>query len=374
MIAQFKGNLTKQQQDVIDVLAAGVEDPDLLFLTSIDELCGIYSEKYGTMNQEEIVDLIKQYSLYVSQETLQRQSISNLLRVEPTKLKYGISLFDQYFPTLKPEGIIEIAGEAGAGKSQLCIQIMVVSEVMYTMPCYYITDQPFRYYERVKSMSEYYCDLFNSETIDVNRLIQVSEVKSFEELKQRLVLVDSMKTCGLVVIDSFGGILKDAFEDKYTERGVAITWTGMMLNNLINKGHVVIVTNQAVANIKDDTNKDKMIFDFLMGNEETRDLEIQNGLGVVCEGGELNTPSGMQWAYCVRTRLFLFKTNETLEHAYDTFTDECKEQLEGLDESTFKNVSIRKAVVNKSNEVEKGICLEYCILESHVCGLERMED
>ena len=359
-------------------------------LDDIIEICMRESE--NEIDFETIKNFQIRYSQFVAQQTSSTQSGYDLCRADLTKLSYGMELFDLYFPSLQANGIIEIAGEAGSGKSQICMQILTLAMVYYKLPCYYITDKRFMFTERLQSMEKYFCELLEIEPIDVCSRLNIAKVDTFEQFQSVLQQLNSknikmfekkqqMETTKyeddseiditrVVVIDCIGSIFRNSFEDKYDQRSEGISWTGTMLQELVDKGCIVITTNEAVDKVDDfETNNH---YDFLSMYSNLQDLTISTGLDVNCDGKVMTSPSGIHWGYFVTHRLFLFKTQDQIGHYWDSFTEETQMQLNELPEE-LRSTLIRKCVINKSNDYEKGLCLEFCILPSHVCAIERKD-
>ena len=292
---------------------------DLLFILPLDDLIEICNRE-KEYEIEDIHDFLIHYSSFITQMTTYKQSAYELSKSGMTKLSYGIPLFDIYFPQLQGNGIIEIAGEAGSGKSQLCMQIITLALLYNKISCYYITDKRFLFSERLKAMETYFCHLLDLQPVDVCSQLNVAKVDSYEEFQSVIRHLDSLQSndsndqneekdkTKLIIIDCIGSLFRNSFEDKYDKRSEGINWTGTHLIDLINKGNIVITTNEAVDKI--DQLEFNAHYDFLSLYTPLEEIKMTTGLDINCEGKSMTTPSGNHWAYFVTHRLFLFKTNQ----------------------------------------------------------------
>ncbi|GAB1220951.1 hypothetical protein ENUP19_0061G0111 [Entamoeba nuttalli] len=370
MLQKFKQHASPLEIELACIFDEELNEPDLLFVKSFDELIALCQKHKQSIKPNIVRSFLINYSSFVSNELVQERSALELLEAINTPLSYGIVSFDKYFPSLQPSGIIEIAGEAGAGKSQICMQIIVLATLCYKIPCYYICDKRFVYQERIDQIEHYFAQLLDFNPVGVNSFLQIHKIQSFDDFEQTLCSLKETNESGLVIIDCFGTILKTSFEENYNERSVGISRTATILNELNVQGFVVITTNEVVDKIE---LTEPIPFEFLELYSDLKTLQISTGLDINCDGRVMTSSSGIQWAYFVTHRLFVYKTEESLFSAWDTLSETTQQELDEIDDEMRSNIKIRKCVINKSNEKEKGICLEYCILPSHVCGIERRQ-
>ena len=287
------------------------------------------------------------------------------------KVSYGAFSFDNELPPLNNQGIIEIAGESGAGKSQLCVQIMVVNELYNNFNCYYLSNKEFEYDARIEQMQEYYEELLNIEHKNIKDRILIQKVLTIDALKQALISINEMSN-GIIIIDGLGGMIQaELNEDKdFIQRSQIMNSIIMIIEELMKKGNVVIETNNAVDIVPTDNNK--IEFDFLSFNGDSNKIIIDedNGNSVSIDNKRMKAPLGNQWSYEIRTRLFLYKLNHTISSELDDVTEDTKQDImNGISEENVKSLTVRRLVLLKSNEIETNKLINYVILTTHICPL-----
>ncbi|KAL7717187.1 DNA recombination and repair protein Rad51-like C-terminal domain-containing protein [Entamoeba marina] len=354
-----------QYSEVFNIINANLTEPEYFFLHSFDELTEL--EFQGSKpSAKEMSNLLRTYSAFFTRNIKDITALE-MLQEEPMCLSYGMPVFDEIFPFLTNEGIIEFAGEAGSGKTQLCIQIAVLAALSKNIRCYYLTEIKCHWLDRLQSMSEYFQQTYGFEEKDVYEIVQILRVEHIDKLKEVLKGLKSNKNVGLIIIDSFGALIKKSYEEDWLERSKGSNDITTLLHQLMKKGFIVIVTNMVADVISP---RSSLQFDFLETNSELKQLNVVDGLAVEAYNKKMTAVNGHQWSYHVTTRLFFYKKSCKLRQIWDSLNEDSKNELDHLTEKELTNTSIRCCTVSLSNECPNTIQCDFCILQSHVASLQ----
>lgn len=168
---------------------------------------------------------------------------------------------------LPSQGIVEIAGESGCGKSQLCQQLTLtvqypVSDGGFEGGAVYIcTEGRFpsnRLHQLIQNFPKHYYkhNNNNNNNIDFGENILVVQVGDFDSLDKCLKKVKnvvSRRNIKLLIIDSIAGIFRGNYEtNDLTQRTQDLRTTGNILHNLsFNYNLLVVCVNQVTQSLSD---------------------------------------------------------------------------------------------------------------------------
>lgn len=212
----------------------------------------------------------------------------------------GCEVIDAALPIFVPGHVVEIAGESGCGKTQLCLQLCVAAQLPMEFGglgsnAMYVTTEGNIPTERL-------CDIIDGMrrtipgALPPNPLegIIVSKMLHYCSDRYAELFQDCERTCDekgirLVVVDSIAGMFRGRNEmEDPIHRSEAIWSIAQVLHSIASKGIVVVVVNQVTSVI---------------------DKFPSSGGGV---GGVLNRVSpalGLSWSNTVNTRVLVTQTH-----------------------------------------------------------------
>ncbi|CAH0557096.1 unnamed protein product [Brassicogethes aeneus] len=157
------------------------------------------------------------------------------------------------------EGINEISGCSGVGKTQFCLQLSIMCQLpeilggKYRGVVYLNTDKLFpstRFRELTTNVKDKYPRL----DLDLESNVFLQHISSYGQLKRTLYtslpIFLSLNDVGLLIIDSIAGIFRSDNEDVvYSQRSQQFVKIATQLNNLSTKFNVCVVcVNQVTDN------------------------------------------------------------------------------------------------------------------------------
>jgi RecA/RadA recombinase len=236
---------------------------NLIFLFSTDHLSGLNREKLP------IVPLTKFIHWKIDQETVEKLKRSNRkvkfvtadqLLQEPLKfIKFNLKSLDNIMEGgIDFSSVTEISGEAGVGKTQLCLQLALNCQIYPEIggTCVYISCGKRIPVKRLKQMADSLKSRQRSRKVnDINFLknILIYETHTADKLIKiicnhlELVILMHSKV-SLVVIDSIADIFR--YEDDYIQRAIDMRKTALTLRSLSEKyGFAIVCVNQIVSKI-----------------------------------------------------------------------------------------------------------------------------
>ncbi|GAB2224939.1 hypothetical protein Droror1_Dr00005720 [Drosera rotundifolia] len=217
--------------------------------------------------------------------------------------------------------ITEIAGEFGSGKTQLCLQLLLSSQLPHShgglaaSSLYLHTELPFpvrRLAQLSKSFIAANAGIFPPEYDPLGRIF-VGKIESADELVDVLLKLDSVIEgvrvgkwpIKLIVVDSIAALFRGEYENKGGEmrkRAALFFRISGRLRSLAERyGIVVVVTNQVVDLVEGGDGRGSG--GVRVGNEEV----------LVSLGRRVCPALGLSWANCVNVRLFLSKSEVSVD-------------------------------------------------------------
>jgi len=222
----------------------------------------------------------------------------NLWMKAQKKLSLGCPLLDACLKGgLTNNGITEIAGEAGSGKTQLCLQLCFQvqwpeSQGGLNGSAVYITSEDLP----MKRMYQIGSAYAKSPSVSTDRIF-VETASTMEQQRTcfatRLPILLQRAPVKLVVVDSIAALFRTEFESsEYIERSRAIAEQAKMLQDLCTRyGATVVVTNQVTD-----------VFGTI--NNEAQHV------GDIVSGGRLVRPAlGLVWSHAIFCRLCISKSS-----------------------------------------------------------------
>ncbi|WOL19731.1 hypothetical protein Cni_G28533 [Canna indica] len=231
----------------------------------------------------------------------------NPLHLPPQKLTLGCPVLDRLLRGGLPVGsVTEIAGESAAGKTQLCLQLLLSALLppsrggLSASSLFIHSEFPFPL-RRLRSLS-------SSASLE-NPLdhIFVAAAHSPYDLLSLLAAADSLFACPpthlpvrLIVVDSIAALFRSDFDNTPSDlkkRSFLFFKIAAKLKEQARRfGSVVVVTNQVVD---------------VVGSEEgANGLRLGNYACLYSSGRRVSPALGLSWANCVNTRLFLSRSDE----------------------------------------------------------------
>ncbi|KAK3221395.1 hypothetical protein Dsin_008420 [Dipteronia sinensis] len=229
------------------------------------------------------------------------------------KCTLGCPILDRCLGGAIPcNSITELVAESGSGKTQLCLQLSLSSQLpashggLSASSLYLHTEFPFPF-RRLHQLSTNFrsshpcndhdpCDnIFVQGVHTVDQLLDIMpRIESFiKNSKSRLPI-------RLIVIDSIAALFRSDFEntpgDLKKRSSLFFKISGKLKAMAMGFGLAVVVTNQVV--------------DLVAPDEGINGLKVGN-LGCLYSSGRRVCPAlGLAWANCVNSRLFLAKDDE----------------------------------------------------------------
>ena len=153
MFRQFLATRAPEDRERIGRLAALVPEPEALFVYTPDEFVAMARAVRGdVLEPEDVRQDIGEYCRFVAAAAGTGRTALEQLRAvgrvrsdaqEPHVVSYGHVRFDERLPSLCSRGITEIVGEAGVGKTQWCMQLLVTAQLTSSGAVVYLSTKPF---------------------------------------------------------------------------------------------------------------------------------------------------------------------------------------------------------------------------------------
>jgi len=281
-------------------------------------------------------------------------------------LGWGDVVLDSLFRGgLRSRMITEIAGESSAGKTQLCLQLLLQVQMSVHQSgldgkAIYISTEELnpslkRFHQLIESPKRKNC--FASDPASNVIFITVATIEELIQLlgTQILLLLNSDNKIKLVVIDSIAALIRFEFAEEDNLRRTQALWTvASQLHYLCDIWDIVlVVTNQVSAVIHSDFGSSSREQPFC---------------------GQSVIPSlGLTWSNCINNRVFLTKTNKHVTNPQSQLAPD--ESLEGNTPKRRKlNVThpitlvVRELQVVYSSYLPNSIC-EFVVTADGVLGL-----
>lgn len=245
--------------------------------------------------------------------------------------------------TLRPRHLIELSGEASAGKTQLCLQLVAhavlsgaadsrsasrSTPVTLNRAVYLFTEGGTAKMDRLRQMV--LARLRDEALTDaVMRQVHVEYASSVDEVITKLVMLEDVFQDGgeklspvtLLVVDSIAHVFRFREDDKYGAAGMrydasrthAFFRIASILKRYADEYNVIVLVTNQIVDAVDEAESNMRGVDCVQDRPGCAGLRLETG-------GRLVYPAlGLAWASCVGTRLFL--TKETAR------CDETGEQL-----------------------------------------------
>ncbi|XP_026440071.1 DNA repair protein XRCC3 homolog [Papaver somniferum] len=236
----------------------------------------------------------------------------NLLNHRTQKCSLGCPILDRVLSGGIPcNSITEIVSESGCGKTQLCLQLLLASQLpvsnggLNSSSIYIHSEFPFPF-RRLQQLSHSFRSSYPHYQNPCDKIF-VRGVQSAEELLGLLDRIDSLITnppsqnppVKLIVIDSIANLFRSEFEntpgDLKRRSGLFFKISGVLWLKAKKYGLAVVVTNQVV--------------DFFDAGG-MNGVRVGN-LGVFNTSGRRVCPAlGLAWSNFVNSRLFLSRNDE----------------------------------------------------------------
>ncbi|KAJ8979545.1 hypothetical protein NQ317_017693 [Molorchus minor] len=162
-------------------------------------------------------------------------------------------------------GITEVFGCSGVGKTQLCLQLALMIQLPSSLggkekdALYICTEDAFPS-RRFHQLAESFKKKFKLD-IDFESSVYLKHVTDFEQLRHCLCIhlpkLLRVKNIGLIVIDSIAGVFRSENENiSYSNRGQDISNIAATLHSICDKfGIAIVCTNQVSENVAIEKNR-----------------------------------------------------------------------------------------------------------------------
>lgn len=191
--------------------------------------------------------------------TITAQDLYQVLEVEARPMTSGCSLLDAALPIFVPGHVVEVAGESGCGKTQLCIQLCVAAQLptdfggLGGTAAYVSSESSFpteRLVDITEGMRARFPGALPQNVLDnvivLNMLHYASE--SYARLFQHCEDVCVKRGVRLLVVDSIAAMFRGRSEMDDPIRRSESTWAiAQTLHSIATKGVVVVVVNQVTS-------------------------------------------------------------------------------------------------------------------------------
>ncbi|MQL81399.1 hypothetical protein Taro_013875 [Colocasia esculenta] len=249
----------------------------------------------------------------------------NLLELPGQKCTVGCPLLDALLGGGLPCGsVTEIAGEAGAGKTQLCLQLALCAALppshggLSAASLYIHTEFPFPL-PRLRRLALLFPAPAASPSSSSLDHVLVRGVHTAEELLavlDRLGSVLQRPPSGLpvklVVVDSIAAIFRSDFDNNAADlrrrSSLFFAIAGRLKEQAARFGHSVVVTNQVVD---------------VVGSDASSSVRVGNYESLWSSGRRVCPALGLSWANCVNSRVFLSRFEERAAKDMDQEEGSC---------------------------------------------------
>ena len=217
------------------------------------------------------------------------------------KLSIGCQLVDDVLNGgILSKTITEIFGEAGSGKSQLCMQLALQVQLPIEQgglggTCLYFNTESDFPIDRLSQISKYYSikydkpDLLNGVLIqsahDLKSLYDILSFRAYSHIKSHLNTPENVK---LIIIDSIAGIVRHHYDHSESVERARDLWIfSKKLLQIADEFNIpIVITNQ--------------VSDFFSNDPASQDSPHNTVIAAL----------GLSWSNCINSRLFLKKTHE----------------------------------------------------------------
>ncbi|CAL9166974.1 unnamed protein product, partial [Musa hybrid cultivar] len=240
------------------------------------------------------------------------EPLNPLLLLPAQKLTLGCPVLDRLLRGGLPVGsVTEIAGESAAGKTQLCLQLLLAALLppsrggLSAASLFIHSEFPFPI-RRLHALSS------SSSAADPLGHIFVAAAHSPDDLLSLLATADGLLArppthlpVRLIVVDSIAALFRSDFDNNpkdLKKRSFLFFKIAAKLKEQARRfGSVVVVTNQVVD---------------VVGSEEGANGQRVGNYASLWSSGRRVCPAlGLSWANCVNTRLFLSRKDEVADDA-----------------------------------------------------------
>ncbi|KAF3786449.1 DNA repair XRCC3-like protein [Nymphaea thermarum] len=218
------------------------------------------------------------------------------------KLPTGCPNLDRFLAGGIPcRSITELVGENGAGKTQLCLQLLLHSQLppSPSASAFYISSEPPLPLRRLQQLADSFLLRLPPSSRPSTPLdnIFLHSVQTADDLLSLLLRLDPiLPRLRLLVIDSIAALFRSEFETSSTDlvrrSNLFFRIAGKLKAQASRFGFAVVVANQVGDVIGEETG----------GGGGCRPL--------VTSGRRVCPALGLSWANCVNTRLFLSRSQE----------------------------------------------------------------
>lgn len=156
-------------------------------------------------------------------------------------------------------GITEIAGESGVGKTQLCLQLALMEQLPLHLngknkSVVYISTEDIFPAKRFNQMVKEFRSKFNIHSVEFEDNMFLKHAADFHQLlkclKTQLPSLLKVKRVGLVIIDSIAGLFRAETVNSYSTRSKQFLQIIQELNSLNGKNIFIVCVNQVTDNIQ----------------------------------------------------------------------------------------------------------------------------
>eukprot|EP00904_Undaria_pinnatifida_P013906 jgi/Undpi1/9646/HiC_scaffold_27.g12102.m1 len=232
-------------------------------------------------------------------------------KTRPGKLSFGCPNLDAAFHGgVSVHGITEIAGEAGTGKTQLCLQLLLQAQLApeagglggksYVLTC----GEGVFPSRRLRQMADRYKDRQGVDPAIIMEGVCIQSAKNLDDqmkiLMEHLPLLMEAHNIRLVVVDSIAALFRSDLgggKGATVERSRLLGQLSQQMKRLSDRHHAAfVVVNQVTAN-----------FSSAIGGRG-------GGVGAAEERqGDRNVPAmGLMWSQCINSRFIVRKRDSRL--------------------------------------------------------------
>jgi DNA-repair protein XRCC3 len=250
------------------------------------------------------------------------QSTTALHLLESMKLHpglgFGCPILDQAIGRISLGGVTEIAGEAGAGKSNLCLRLSLqaylsVDKGGLNGSTAYISAGEGQFpMRRLSQMAQNFAKHFQMNVVDVLDKIYIETCMNIEDcledIQKKLPKMCMEHNIRLLIIDSLAGLVRSEFDtskiDQMRLRTQMLFLLAQKLKWLANTFNLaVVVVNQATSAMTEDS--------------------------LVHSSSSHMVPAlGLAWSHCINSRIFLSRDTTFIRSLTSRYVDEADKENE----------------------------------------------
>ena len=247
-----------------------------------------------------------------------------LLEIASEKCTLGCPVLDDLLNGGVPCGsITELAGESGAGKTQICLQLALCALLppsrggLSGASLYIHSEFPFPL-SRLRQLSFNFPSALSSplDHIFVRGVHTAEELLAMlDRLEDILSVPPSGLPVKLVIVDSIAALFRSDFDNSAVDlrrrSSMFFAIAAKLKEHAAKFGSAVVVTNQ--------------IMDVVRAEDESNDLKMEHYASVWSSGRNVCPALGLSWANCVNTRLFLSRCEKVSPNYMNPGDSRCED-------------------------------------------------